>query len=817
MARKIYYVTDPKTGKSTIVPRGDGGATSPEEAAARSVGAVGEQQWAALTTEQVQAMQERTRTAGDVLRQARSIYRTEAPTPEQIRSVALKDPRARTIQTQSLIEKAKKKQVTAITQKAIKSKAKLVLEKVGVDYEAFVEKYRKQYGIKVPSEAESKFLKRYVEITTKYSPTTLFQYGAEKFHRLLGMIPEKLVPRKEVETLPRKVIRGLVTGVTYTGATYLTGTPLLVITSPELQEFLEKPIESAKAIKEYIKQDPTGFAAEAIGSIVGAGLTSVGIKKFSKLLQKKALKVTDVRTVNVANEVLPEATLKTPYGNVKVRFDKAGNIKHFKIISGSSIEIRKYFGLGKKKYYYPKTIGAATVTNIDDVYYSQGKFITRLGKKQILSKLKAIGTIDDEYIKSISIGKIYRGKSIQRLTPQELLRFLRNQGKVIPKRGVTRSGFVAGEIGYEPTPPIDSAAMIISKAKVKELERYSALKFKPPYEERAITLIKRIPPEAELTKGFFIPKKVKPKVISKEVLAPFFAGLEKQRVEIVKAALIKPSKVKPVPMIKPKVIREVAPSPFAGLGLYEKTEPYGLLPFEIGSVKEELKPMMKITPAVRQITLLGLATKTQIKQIEQQRIKEIAKVQTAEQLAIKQVEKLQVVPIQRLRTVIKEVQRLRYPFGYFVPTVSVLKAPPTFIPIPKAPSERIKRIVKKLKKAQAYQAWLRVKGAKMFIGKPMLKQKAIQLGERATRLSLAATFGVIPTGKFVKGKELPYDPSKIFRAYRKIRGRRIPLKDIWIQKAPYRLSSLEERRAIQKARASAFFQTTKKSRGLRWL
>lgn len=77
---------------------------------------------------------------------------------------------------------------------------------------------------------------------------------------------------------------------------------------------------------------------------------------------------------------------------------------------------------------------------------------------------------------------------------------------------------------------------------------------------------------------------------------------------------------------------------------------------------------------------------------------------------------------------------------------------------------------------------------------------ALRVGEKQARKSLAATFGIIQTGRTVRAKETRFTPTKQFRSYRIKQGKPIQLTNQFIQRAKFRLSSGTEKREIQKSR-----------------
>ncbi|MAH44554.1 hypothetical protein CMI37_01920 [Candidatus Pacearchaeota archaeon] len=102
----------------------------------------------------------------------------------------------------------------------------------------------------------------------------------------------------------------------------------------------------------------------------------------------------------------------------------------------------------------------------------------------------------------------------------------------------------------------------------------------------------------------------------------------------------------------------------------------------------------------------------------------------------------------------------------------------------------------------AYRIWVKRKGRKVFLTGKYPRGEAIMIGTKRTRQTLRATFGIVEKGRVrVKRRTPSFIPSpQIFRTYRIVKGKRVPLKDVWIQKAPYRLSARGEVREIIKAK-----------------
>lgn len=83
------------------------------------------------------------------------------------------------------------------------------------------------------------------------------------------------------------------------------------------------------------------------------------------------------------------------------------------------------------------------------------------------------------------------------------------------------------------------------------------------------------------------------------------------------------------------------------------------------------------------------------------------------------------------------------------------------------------------------------------------KGLALLRGSDIARSKLVATFGIIPTKTLIKKKDINFIPSpKIFRSNRIVKGRKIPLENVFIQRRGKRLSSRSEVLAIQSSRRS---------------
>ena len=178
-------------------------------------------------------------------------------------------------------------------------------------------------------------------------------------------------------------------------------------------------------------------------------------------------------------------------------------------------------------------------------------------------------------------------------------------------------------------------------------------------------------------------------------------------------------------------------------------------------------------------------------------------------LAISQLQ----VPILRTgliqRPILRQVQK---PVQIQIQRTRITTTPFILFPTP----SRVRRISKKKQVyVPAYRVFVKRKGERVFLSGMFPRGEAVKIGAREARQTLRATFGVVEAGRLRRRARPPeFIPSpEIFRTYQIIRGQRVPLKDTWIQKAPYRLSARGEVREIQVARKR---KRRKGGRKVRW-
>ncbi len=167
-------------------------------------------------------------------------------------------------------------------------------------------------------------------------------------------------------------------------------------------------------------------------------------------------------------------------------------------------------------------------------------------------------------------------------------------------------------------------------------------------------------------------------------------------------------------------------------------------------------------------------------------------------------------------------KRPEEPYVPFVPPPKIrIPPPPEIIKEPK-PSPLLISALKKIKKVPAWELFVKRFGKFKKIGE-FEKVKAIKFGAKITKETLAATFMIKPLKKLIVAKPSPlFIPSpKVFRAYKVVKGKKVPLEFTWIQKREFRLGTPSEISEIQRAKTSFFKTSSSKSKkkskgGFKW-
>ncbi len=351
--------------------------------------------------------------------------------------------------------------------------------------------------------------------------------------------------------------------------------------------------------------------------------------------------------------------------------------------------------------------------------------------------------------------------------------------------------------GFKPTPkPFPRAAGKISylKGKIIEIKKPITL----PEPKRIIDLGK-IKPAVSTLRGR-VPPVTKAITITKTITKP-----------PAPTPIFVPKVVQPA---IPKVITEAKPvvypryvgglgvgvtSVWAGKGMYEKTEEAltrlsGITGRAIAlqvkpkiALRGELKPLVRGMEEVKVAAIPKLSPK----------LRAAIKVRLGLKPALKRVSK--VSPVTKAAVIRKKPKLTPIP----------IPIPPISYPTPKG---KIRRKLP-IQLVRAYKAWIKRRGKWVPLAGIYTKAMAIRRGEKIAKRTLAATFKISPTAKFIKAIPEKYEPSpKIFRRYKIVKGKKVPLVEEWIQKAKFRLGTRGEVKEIQLARRK---KTRKKK--IRWI
>lgn len=242
---------------------------------------------------------------------------------------------------------------------------------------------------------------------------------------------------------------------------------------------------------------------------------------------------------------------------------------------------------------------------------------------------------------------------------------------------------------------------------------------------------------------------------------------------------------------------------YAGTGLYERTE--SLSSIKITSIERSLS-IQRNVPTFRNIELTRTQTKFNLKEITKElskyQQKEITK-EVTKQLpksiskeVLKEINKQQEKQLTKQITKQQEKQLTKSP-PFRPPRIPPIKQGR---PLPIIPGLRGKGKQNKL--TLGYKPFVIKKGEKFYLRGILPKGQALRKAETEAKKSLRATFGVKATKIKIPGlNEKDYKPSSdLFRSYRIKAGKKIPLKDTFIQKLTKRLSFAGEKAEIQRSR-----------------
>lgn len=121
---------------------------------------------------------------------------------------------------------------------------------------------------------------------------------------------------------------------------------------------------------------------------------------------------------------------------------------------------------------------------------------------------------------------------------------------------------------------------------------------------------------------------------------------------------------------------------------------------------------------------------------------------------------------------------------------------------------------KKKERGFSFDVYLRRFGKDVLVGKSLPRGRALRLGVKEARQTLGATFKLKPSGIASTVSDIPFRIPASFRTYRIQKGRRVPLKDTYIQKRGFRLSSPSEVSEIMGFRARSGNGKKRKKRSI---
>ncbi len=310
-------------------------------------------------------------------------------------------------------------------------------------------------------------------------------------------------------------------------------------------------------VKEF-KEAPTEIAKGKALFNIAAGAVMITGGAVSLARQFVKPKITRIDTTAVAKET--------------IKVDKKTK---FEIAARAKVGVKKF--LGRERFKQVEVAGESiTQPSLRPGFFeSKARFAARIkGRKDIVS----IGKVS-ELIKTE--GKITKGVSATQIKPPT------------PKGKIQR--FISAKVGFKAAETPKGELQLTTGRTVELLKG----KIGKPFTERGITIIKRIPKETpqEFGFGMVVRPTVKPSVPS-----PTIGGVEQVvRETVMKTITPTPRPIPSAPITKAttSIIREVTPSKFEGLGLYERTEevavvtPKGMEQLQLTRIKVKEEFLLK--------------------------------------------------------------------------------------------------------------------------------------------------------------------------------------------------------------------------------
>lgn len=638
--------------------------------------------------------------------------------------------------------------------------------------------------------------------TTEFKDSPIIEYsGRGKVNVEMGSIADDIIGRKAtakydidiggrgVKVPPRVTETGKVLGEGLTLETYKGG---LI---PKGVTYTYKGKRKLKIdLPKYERQTPEAYASslEAKGKLTLGSVTKKQMPKYSGLFYRPI------------DEGLPRIVVQKYFPTYReAQKTIAHEVLHYKLYKKFPRATLSKFAYKTDDFYIPRTLehvygytGFVTKTKPFKVSYQRKPF-TRVAKKYDKEPVEFVAgakvQVRDKYVERATRIKTYTDKDIVvkgvgTATPKRAK--ITSLEKELPTEGKIPSDLM---LGYEEARPI-SIGKQISK-KVKDVVSPEGL-WKTTYSlqvgetlgKRPLKIYKKqrdkadfiLEPSPDVKKDIYSSHAkgagAKFKTIKQTDVQPTVLGIREFAIKETRAALAPKIKYRPKPVTKPP-IAETYTAPKIDTITYPK-------------VLTKPRTVLKPRPTTTTIPTPKVVDVFKPTSVTQPRIKPTTRITPRIDTTPKQ----QIKPVQQIRTVQEPVlQPVTGAPGIVTPTI---RPPPTYFEYPPFIPKKKKR-----RYMEGFAVFLRRKGEFKQIGVDLPKGKALALGAKRARKTLAATFKIKPTGRPAKVRDIPTPRLKPeFREF-KIRGReRIPTPSTFIQRRKFRLASPTEVGEIQLAR-----------------
>lgn len=390
----------------------------------------------------------------------------------------------------------------------------------------------------------------------------------------------------------------------------------------------------------------------------------------------------------------------------------------------------------------------------------------------------------DKFRVDVFTKRLIPGKRIERAEIVSIL-----ESKKIPRDIDVR--LFRADVGVKPLPKVLPRA-----AGRVEVTPGEILELKPIYRgfDKAVKFI----PKADIKKT---PLEVT-FAEQKQIIQPFIPPVPKPKLpkEVVKEIKRVPTPT-PLPyMVGGPGLRTI---PFAGEALYEVSEveavrlPSISLDVLVPKLKEPTKLKVDVIPKVEE--RLDLLPKLKVDVIPKMKLDIVPKLKERLGLVPKLKVKVKTKLVTRLKLKVKPKLKARVKARVVTkvkPKVRLRLLPPI---IPLIPGKREPRVKKKKKPRfeTGYIPYVIRGGKKVYIGRPQTREEALRKGKKKVLETAAVTFGVAKSEKKVPfKKDKPFVPGKEIRSYKLVKGKKVPLKNEFIQKRKARIKTPGEIREI---------------------